>query len=332
MNMQLEVIELGRSDQRYQTLSIRQIVPWESILPEQIGAIALPAALDLSREVVLYGGMPNWIFGRLVALCAKAPWIGCYNGPAGGIVVVHSRVNAPAIGDLIPIQKNQSPCPAILIGGPPNSGKSVFSKTLHAALIQALPHHKTYLHRASWDGEGNWTYEADTPMVKQFVRHNEFRIHESPETAKLIPDYYRHHARAVENLRMLSDCVLVDVGGMPQLEKVPLIEQCTHYITISRLASAVEDWHQRCAPMLSPIAVIHSVLERTQRIIQRDPFLEVVAGPWIGTASVNFPDCVLKACVEIYETQESNIARLKTTLSAEESAATRVSSFVRSFP
>ena len=285
----------------YQTLNVTQAVPWEPILPAQLAAVGLPETLDLSREVVLYGALPNWFYGRLVDLCSDAPWVGCYNGPAGGIVVVRSRVAMPAVGDLIAVQQNQTPCPAIAIVGPPNSGKSVFSNALRQQLIRRLPNYKTYLHRASWDGEGNWAYEANTQMLEQFVRHNEFRIHENPETAKLIPDYYRHHARVVKNLRRLSDCVLVDMGGLPQPEKQPLLEECTHYIVISRLAEAVEAWHRCCGSTLTPLAVIHSVLEPVQTVVQRTPILEVTAGPWVDSASVNFPECVLEKCTGVYE-------------------------------
>lgn len=294
---------VNSSNQRqYQTLSVTQTHPWQPILPQQLETLTLPSTLDLNREIVLNGRLPNWFYGRLVDLCKTAPWIGCYNGPAGGIVVIHSRLASLTIGDLIPVQQHQFPCPAILIGGPPNSGKSVFSNALRKALIKALPHHNTYLHRASWDGEGNWAYEANTPMVKTFIHHNEFRIHENPETAKLIPDYYRHHAKVVQNLRLLSDCVLVDVGGMPQSEKQPLIEQCTHYIVISRSAEAVDDWHQCCAPVLQPIAVVHSVLEHTQTILQRESVLEITAGPWVNSTSARLPDCILEKCIGIYRT------------------------------
>ncbi len=286
---------------QYQTLSITQTLPWQPILPAQLATLTLPKSLDLSREIVLYGSLPNWLYGRLVDLCRPAPWVGCYNGPAGGIVVIHSRVSAPTVGDLIPIQQNQSPCPAILIGGPPNSGKSVFSNALRMALMKALPDRKTYLHRASWDGEGNWAYEADTPMVKQFIQHNEFRIHENAETAKLIPSYYRHHAKVVENLRLLSDCVLIDVGGMPQTEKQPLIEQCTHYIIISRLPEKIEKWHEFCGQRLQPLAVVRSVLEPVQTILQQAPFLEMIAGPWVNRASASLPTCVLERCAEVYD-------------------------------
>lgn len=301
--MQIEMTRLGSADSasraQYQTLSITQEKPWEPILPAQLATLSLPKALDLSQEVVLYGPLPNWLYGRLVELCQAAPWIGCYNGPVGGIVVIKSRIASPSVGDCIPVRVNPSACPAILIGGPPNSGKSVFSNALRSQLMKALPHCRIYLHRASWDGEGNWTYESDTPMVERFVQRNEFRIHENPQTAKLIPDYYRHHARVVENLRGLSDCVLVDVGGMPQVEKQPLLEQCTHYIVISRLAEAVEKWHQFCKPTLQPVAVVHSVLETTQKIDCQGPILAVTSGPWTDSASVNFPICVLERCAEI---------------------------------
>ena len=304
--IQIEVTRLsgsaladGQSTGQYQTLSVTRTAPWEPIVPAQLASIALPKTLDLSREVVLYGALPNWFFGRLMALCRDAPWVGCYNGPTGGIVVVHSRVALPATGDLIPVQLNQVACSAIAIVGPPNSGKSVFSNALRQQLIRRLPQCKTYLHRASWDGEGNWAYEADTPLVEQFVRHNEFRIHEDPETAKLIPDYYRHHARVVRNLRGLSDCVLVDMGGLPQPEKQPLLAECTHYVVISRFAEAVESWHKCCD--VTPLAVVHSVLDPVQKVIRRSPFLEITAGPWTDSESVNFPESILERCISLYE-------------------------------
>ena len=137
-------------------------------------------------------------------------------------------------------------------------------------------------------------------MVERFVRYNEFRIHENPETSRLIPDYYRHHAMAVKNLRLLSDCVLVDMGGLPQPEKQPLLEECTHYVVISRLPEAVEAWHQCCGSMLIPLAVIHSVLEPMQKVLRQDP-LEVTAGPWVDSASVNFPDSVIDRCASVYQ-------------------------------
>ncbi|PZO44745.1 MAG: hypothetical protein DCF15_21880, partial [Phormidesmis priestleyi] len=154
-------------------------------------------------------------------------------------------------------------------------------------------------HRASWDGEGNWVYEAEQPeaektgFIKRLVTVNEFRIHEDPETAQLIPGYFKYHAGSVENLRQLTDCLIVDVGGLPQLEKRPLVERCTHYVVISRRADAVADWHQLCDSVLNPLAVIHSVLDTQQQVINPEP-LEIVAGPWLNTQRAVIPDILIE--------------------------------------
>lgn len=292
--IQLEVTRLSVGESAYQTLSISLTKPQILIPPVAIAPITLPAELDLSREVVLFGQAPIWLYARLVRLCEAAPWIGCYAARDQQIVVVQSRVMAPAIGDAMLVRLNQNPCPAILIGGPPNSGKSVFSNALRKAL-QQQPQLRVFLHRASWDGEGNWTYETgNSGLVDSLVRENEFRIHEDPETAKLIPGYFQQQARTVQNLRRLTDCLLVDVGGLPQAEKLPLVEQCSHYIVISRLPDEVAKWHGLCRPHLEPLAVIHSVLEATQEIVEEEPFVEVVAGPWLVGRESEMPECVVE--------------------------------------
>lgn len=199
-----------------------------------------------------------------------------------------------SVGDAFAVPLNREPCPTILVGGPPNSGKSVFSNALRVVLRKRYPDKLIYLHRASWDGEGNWAYEAkNRDLIKRLITLNEFRIHEDSETAKLIPGYFQYHARTVGNLRKLADCLIVDVGGIPQVEKQPLVEQCSHYIVISRLAEAVDAWHQLCAPVIEPVAVVHSVLETTQTIVSEDP-LELIAGPWVNADSAIAPEMILK--------------------------------------
>jgi CRISPR-associated protein Csx3 len=49
--------------------------------------------------------------------------------------------------------------PILLIGGPPNAGKSVLFHSLSSALHQQNIRH--YALRACPDGEGNWTQESD---------------------------------------------------------------------------------------------------------------------------------------------------------------------------
>ncbi|ESA34652.1 crispr-associated csx3 family [Leptolyngbya sp. Heron Island J] len=296
-SIQLEVNSLPVGETTYQTLYITLTKPQALISPDSIVPLPLPIELDLSREVVISGQAPLWLQVRLMWCCREAPWVGCHAARDNQIVVIHSKVASPTVGDSFPIRLNRRPCPAILISGPPNSGKSVFSNALRRALL--TQGQRVFLHRASWDGEGNWSYESDNPsLVDSLVRHNEFRIHEDPKTAKQIPDFFEKQARTVANLRQLTDCLLVDVGGLPQLEKIPLVKQCSHYIVISRLPSEVEKWHKLCESHLTALAVIHSVLEPTQQVVKELPILEIKAGPWLLEQEPVMPDAVLEVVLQ----------------------------------
>jgi len=300
--VQLDVTTLaiaaGESTHSYQTLSIQLTQPQTLIHPGILTSLTLPFDLDCSREVILFGQAPNWLYNALIHQCHDAPWIGCFDARTQSVVVIHSRVAHPEVGDVLFPLQNRQPCPAILIGGPPNSGKSVFASALRRCLVQRLPERRLFLHRASWDGEGNWAYESpNLALVDQLVQMNEYRIHEDPETAKLIPDYFRYHARAVANLRRLVDILLVDVGGMPQPEKKPLVEQCTHYVVISRIPDAISAWHQLCQP-LTPVAVIHSVLEESAAVLKTKPLFEITAGPWTEEQLAQVPQVLANAVIE----------------------------------
>lgn len=303
-SIQLEVNSLPVGETTYQTLYITLARPQELISASSIVPLPLPADLDLSREVVISGQAPLWLQVRLMWRCREAPWVGCHAARDNQIVVIHSQVASPTVGDSLPIRLNRRPCPAILIGGPPNSGKSVFSNALRRALLNQGK--RVFLHRASWDGEGNWTYETgSSELVDSLVRHNEFRIHEDPETAKQIPDFFEKQARNVANLRQLTDCLLVDVGGLPQPEKKPLVEQCSHYIVISRLPDEVPKWHKLCGAQLKSLAVIHSKLEPVQQILKESPVLEIEAGPWLVEQEAVIPDIVLEILMRVLRSHPS---------------------------
>lgn len=296
--VQLEVTTLA-TDAPYQTLAINLPDPKHPIAPEVLPRLTLPPDLDLNREVILFGQGPAWLYSHLIHRCHSAAWIGCYDARSQQVVVVQSRIPERRVGDALPVALNRSPCPAILIGGPPNSGKSVLSNALRLSLIRTCPQRRFFLHRANWDGEGNWAYESNNPtLIHQLVQRNEYRMHEKQETAKLIPAYFSYHAKAANNLRSLVDCVLVDVGGIPQPEKAPLVQQCTHYIIISRLPEAVEPWHKLCQPHLQPLAVIHSVRDRKYEILRTEPVLELIAGPWQEGETLSVPECLLQAIVQ----------------------------------
>lgn len=287
------MITLKRLPADYQILAIGSDPPKQPIRPDEIAEISLPPDLDLTREVILFGQVPMWVYGALISRCQNVPWIGCFAALEGEAVVVQSRVPERAPGEVVPIALKQSPCPAILIGGPPNSGKSVLSNALRQSLTQAAPQLQIYLHRANWDGEGNWSHEAQNrDLMNRLIREHERRIHEHPQASELLQPYFSYHTRAVRNLRRLADLVLVDVGGKIQPEKLPLLQQCTHYMIISRDPTQIPSWHEFCQPTLQPLSIIHSVRESQQITHQTEPWLEMTVGPWNAGETLTVPELI----------------------------------------
>ena len=290
--VQLEVTELRTLEGNYQTLAINLLKPGELIEPKVLAELELPSELDLSREVILFGQAPIWLYSYLVNRCHEAPWVGCYDARKKLAVVVQSRVSEKAAGDELLASPNPTLCPAIFIGGPPDSGKSVLSNALRLSLMQKLQK-RVFLHRANWDGDGNWKHESSNrELVKKLALENENRLHEKAK--ELLPKYFIDQAQAVRNLRELVDLVLVDVGGQVQSEKAPLVPSCTHYIIISRDCEAIAQWHDFCRPTLKPLAVIHSVLDHREEILQTQPVLEMVAGRWQEGERSSVPDELLQ--------------------------------------
>jgi CRISPR-associated protein Csx3 len=299
------MIELNRLEiAGYQILEMLAVPRSQPVQPSDLTALNLPSDLDLNREVILFGAMPNWVYGTLIDLCKTASWLGCYAALEGSAVVIHSQVPDWQPGDRVPILKNVQPCPAILIGGPPNSGKSVLSKALLNSLRMMCGDRQIYLHRANWDGEGNWTHETkDQDLIQRLIAENERRIHERSDASQLLQPYFDYHSQATANLRTLVDLVLVDVGGKTQPEKIPLMQQCTHYLIISRDPTLVNPWHDFCQPTLKPIAVIHSIREPKFEVIQVEPWLEIIAGSWEQGHALTVPDELLQAILVDFYSQ-----------------------------
>ena len=276
--VQLQVTELRTPAGNCQTLAIELF--GEQISPEVLATLALPE-LDWNRGVILFGQIPIWLYGYLVWRCQEAPWIACFAARQKEAVVVQSQVLEKAVGDALPVLFNRTPCPAIAIGGPPDSGKSVLSNALRLSLMRQRPTQRVFLHRANWDGEGNWAYESpNRELVTRLTLENEFRLHEHPSKAELLQEYFVYHSKAVANLRDVVDLVLVDVGGMVQSEKIPLVEKCTHYIVVSKDPQVIQQWHDLFGPTAEILAVIHSTWPERLKVLQTQPFLEIEAEPW----------------------------------------------------
>lgn len=299
--VELQVIDFpGQEGKPYQTLVISLQVP--QITVEILPSLKLPESLDPSRGVILFERAPIWLYVYLSDRCRDFPWVAYFDVRSRCAVVISSRIAEYQPGDTIPLHFTTQPCPAILIGGPPNSGKSTLSYLLYQTLSREYPQMRFYLHRANWDGEGTHTHQNPDPeLAKQLAKVSKYKLHQHPDREKLIPAYFNYHAQAIQNLRQVRDLVLVDVGGVPQPEKVPVVEQCTHSIIISHSVDAVAAWQALFRP-LNPLAIIHSVLENQITVTQTEPYLELTAGKWDTKIMHRIPDVLLQTITQKFIT------------------------------
>lgn len=106
--------------------------------------------------------------------------------------------------------------PAVVIGGPPHSGKSVLIYSLTRRLREARIAH--YVMRACPDGEGDWANEADQVLVRTLRSKGEY----SPRFVDAM----------VQNIRRRHLPLIVDVGGRPRDWQETLFDECTHGILL----------------------------------------------------------------------------------------------------
>lgn len=149
--------------------------------------------------------------------------------------------------------------PAILLGGPPHSGKSVLAQGLTKTLTQAGIQH--YLLRAAPDGEGNWFHEADRAVAEKLRRKG-----------KYTPTWVERMCRDIA-ARPLP--FLVDVGGRPELWQEAIIDQCTHAILLTTNDKTLAEWQERVAKY--NLLVIASLTSRQAG----ESYLAETAGPII---------------------------------------------------
>ncbi len=150
--------------------------------------------------------------------------------------------------------------PAIIIGGPPHSGKSVLSYSLTKALKARRVEH--YLLRACPDGEGNWSHEAASTTVERIREKGTFNDH---FVEALCQDLAKRHLP-----------LLVDVGGKLTVEQDAILRFGTAAILLvaDRDAAVAAAWRQRYAahglPLLADLA---STLEGTPLLAATAPLV-----------------------------------------------------------
>lgn len=154
-----------------------------------------------------------------------------------------------------------NPFPAVMIGGPPHSGKSVLVYALSQALRAAQVSH--YVLRACPDGEGDWSQEASKDQVRLLRQKGPFS---SEFVERVRRDIERRHLP-----------LLVDVGGKPTLEQEQILRACTHAVLLAATPEGLAEWRERaerCGLIL--IAELQSVLQGEDRVDEEKPVLRGV--------------------------------------------------------
>ena len=149
--------------------------------------------------------------------------------------------------------------PAIAIGGPPHSGKSVLTYSLTQLLRDQQIDH--YVLRACPDGEGDWSNEVTPATVQAIRRKGEFT-----------PAFITNVCMALQQRHLP---LLVDVGGRPSKQDEAIFRQCTHLIILSATAEGLDEWRTFAAAMGLPvIAELRSVLDGETGITATYPLLQ----------------------------------------------------------
>lgn len=149
-------------------------------------------------------------------------------------------------------QSNSVSLPAVALGGPPHSGKSVLAYSLTRALRERETPH--YVLRAyPPDYEGDW-FLAGEPETVQQVR---FKGARSEDWLALVQ----------RDIAARQLPLLVDMGGLPTPTQEGLLAACTHGILLSPDAESRALWRARFERyQLELVADLHSELHGVNRL------------------------------------------------------------------
>ena len=161
------------------------------------------------------------------------------------------------------LQKSQvvfNHLPAIVIGGPPHSGKSVLAYSLTQALRERDVLHYLMLAYPP-DYEGDWFLGAKPKTANHLQR-------KGTRSESWLPILKRDVARRHVPL-------IVNMGGRPTPEQEMILDHCTHSILLTPNDEARQEWTARFARHgLVPLAELRSDLHGENRLEQKTPFLQ----------------------------------------------------------
>ena len=155
--------------------------------------------------------------------------------------------------------------PALLIGGPPNAGKSVLFYSLTQTLHErGVRHHAI---RACPDGEGNWYQEIHRVLDPEAIRL--LRIKKV-----WTEGFVEGICRDLESRHLP---LLVDVGGSPRDWQLRILRACTHSLLLLRRdkPESADFWQALVKRAgLLPLAECYSERDGVSSITSTSPILE----------------------------------------------------------
>lgn len=197
-------------------------------------------------------------------------------------------------------QKSQivfNPLPAVIIGGPPHSGKSVLAYSLTRSLREHGVLH--YLLRAyPPDCEGDWFHEGK----RDVVRHLRLKGARGEAWLPLLRrDIARRHLP-----------LIVDMGGLPAPAQETILDDCTHAILLTPNDEARQEWIVRFARHgLVLLADLRSDLHGRNRLEQKEPLVRgILAGLERGTQAKGTAfDALVMRLADIFATTSPGLRR-----------------------
>ncbi len=215
----LEIID---TDKGFQILDI--FLDCDGIIsPNQLQEIQLPENIDYTKGILINGKGPIFLYAHLVHLCHPAAYAAVFDPRYGGVVVQRHKPESPLLGEIIPIEKitpylkkkepkkkvkiiKEPDVRIIAFLGPPHSGKSVLMNHLRLALRNNMPseqfQNEFFIVKGCPDGEGDWSSESDSSIVKKIRNKNAF----SDEFVKRV-------CEEIDSLTKTKKMLFVDCGG-----------------------------------------------------------------------------------------------------------------------
>lgn len=152
--------------------------------------------------------------------------------------------------------------PAILIGGPPNAGKSVLTYNLTQELRRLeIPH---YVFRASTDLEGDWFLKGNRETVSEVQRKVQEYRHWTDEFRALVCCALSHRYFPL----------LLDLGGRPDEKDICIFQACKYSILLLKDENkpTSDDWlRYTAANKLCPLVELRSQKEGRSCITAWEP-------------------------------------------------------------